>query len=95
MLFFRKNKGMNIELQKFVDEIIEENEFKGPVCGSARYVTDQGSHEFTFHCSSPEARFWDFERGSQEQINAMQHWDQSKREVFISPEDAIRFRSGS
>lgn len=43
---------MNNELQKFVGQIIEENEFKCPVCGSARYVTDQGNHEFTFDCSS-------------------------------------------
>jgi hypothetical protein len=36
---------MNSELQKFVDQIIENREFRCPVCGYARYVTDQGNHE--------------------------------------------------
>ena len=82
---------MNSELQKFVEQIIEKREFRCPVCGSARYVTDQGNHELTFHCSSKEARFWDFERGSHEQLDAKRHWERSKQEVFLSQEDSINF----
>jgi hypothetical protein len=52
------------------------------VCGSPLYNTDRSFHETTFHCSSLEARFWDFERGSEEQVNAKDHWDKSKKEIL-------------
>ena len=84
---------MNTALEKFVIQITENKEFKCPVCGSSRYVTDQGNHELTFHCSSPEARFWDYERGTQEQNCAKQHWDQSMLELFLNMEDVMRFVS--
>jgi hypothetical protein len=48
------------------------------------YATDKGNCELTYHCSSPEARFWDFDRGTAEQALAKQHWDQSIREVFLT-----------
>ncbi len=51
------------------------------VCGSPLYNTDRSFHETTFHCSSAEARFWDFERGTADQANSKDHWDRSKREI--------------
>jgi hypothetical protein len=54
-----------------------------PICGSALYPTDFGSAEITYHCSSPEARFWDYDRGSAELEAAKKHWDQSMREVYL------------
>jgi hypothetical protein len=51
------------------------------VCRSALYNTDQCLSEFIYHCSSPEARFWDFERGSAEQDKSKEHWDLSKMEI--------------
>jgi hypothetical protein len=48
------------------------------------YATDQGNSEITYHCSSAEARFWDFDRGTVEQAQAKKHWDQSIREVFLN-----------
>ncbi|HEY4289487.1 MAG TPA: hypothetical protein VGN00_20440 [Puia sp.] len=55
-----------------------------PICGSTMYATDWGNCEITYHCSSPEARFWDFDRGTKAQHMAKEHWDQSLREVFFS-----------
>ncbi|WP_431215988.1 hypothetical protein ACQ86N_15855 [Puia sp. P3] len=81
---------MNIALSKFVDRLKENQQFKCRICGASKYVTDQGNHELTFHCSSTEARFWDFERGSNEQLKAKQHWDQSKQELFLSATDVMR-----
>ena len=52
------------------------------VCGAILYSTDRGNHETTYHCSSKEAKFWDFERGTAEQIKAKEHWDMSKLDVF-------------
>ena len=54
------------------------------VCGAPMYATDQGNSEITYHCSSAEARFWDFDRGTAEQAQAKKHWDQSIREVFLN-----------
>jgi hypothetical protein len=48
------------------------------------YATDHGNSEITYHCSSPEARFWDFDRGTVAQHQAKEHWDQSIREIFLS-----------
>jgi hypothetical protein len=48
------------------------------------YATDQGNCEITYHCSSPEARFWDFDRGTIDQSMAKKHWDQSIQEVFLT-----------
>ena len=47
------------------------------------YPTDWGNNEVTYHCSSPEARFWDFDRGTKAQHTAKEHWDKSIREVFL------------
>ena len=57
---------------------------KCPVCGSQMYPTDMNNFEITYRCSSPEARFWDFDRGTQAQRISKEHWDQSLREVFLN-----------
>ncbi|TDX01360.1 hypothetical protein [Dinghuibacter silviterrae] len=56
---------------------------KCKVCGAPLYSTDHDNHEITYHCSSPEARFWDFERGTRDQDMAKNHWDQSREEIFL------------
>ena len=53
------------------------------VCGASLYCTDHGYHEITYHCSSENARFWDYERGSAELEQAKEHWEKSKLEIFI------------
>jgi hypothetical protein len=55
---------------------------KCKVCGQHMYSTDWGNREITYHCSSPEARFWDFDRGAPPQAKAKEHWDNSKEEIF-------------
>jgi hypothetical protein len=59
---------------------------KCSICGASLYVTDHGNHEATYHCSSIEARFWDYERGTDEQVNAKEHWDKSRTEIFLKQE---------
>jgi hypothetical protein len=53
------------------------------VCGVVLYATDWGNSEITYHCSSAEARFWDFDRGTSEQAKAKEHWDKSRQEIFL------------
>jgi hypothetical protein len=57
---------------------------KCPVCGSPMYPTDRNNFEITFRCSSPEARFWDYDRGTAAQKVSKDHWDASLREVFLN-----------
>jgi hypothetical protein len=72
---------MNTDYPAFILKEMKSPDFRCPVCGAPLYVTDQGNHEWTFHCSSSAARFWDFPRGSTELRIAKQHWDQSKKEL--------------
>ncbi|HEV2479103.1 MAG TPA: hypothetical protein VGS79_05555 [Puia sp.] len=77
--------------KNYVSHIMQDPGFNCPVCGARRYVTDQGNHELTLHCSSPDARFWDFPRGSAEQLSAKEHWDSSRKDVFLSMEDVLKY----
>jgi hypothetical protein len=69
---------------KNITDIINRPEYFCPICGEKRYITDQSTHELTLHCSSPAAKFWEFERGTLAQILAKKHWDQSRQEVFLN-----------
>lgn len=60
------------------------DDLKCPMCGAALYPTDRTNFEVTYRCSSPEARFWDFDRGTADQHKAKEHWDRSLREVFLN-----------
>lgn len=51
------------------------------ICGSPMYITDQGAFEYTYHCSSDDARFWEFDRGSKDQQKSKDHWDKSKKDI--------------
>jgi len=60
-----------METQKLTNDQEYENIFREMncgICGGPMYATDHGNHEITFHCASGDARFWDFERGSPEQL---------------------------
>jgi hypothetical protein len=81
---------MDSQYAEFIDQLIKKPEFQCPVCGAERYVTDQGNHEVTIHCSSSAAKFWECDRGSLAQTVAKQHWDQSRLELFLTLEDVLR-----
>jgi hypothetical protein len=76
--------------KEYIEGLLDKPDYKCPVCGQKRYVTDHGNHEWTVHCSSPEARFWEFERGSLAQTLARQHWDQSRLDLFFTLDDILR-----
>ncbi|HXD77384.1 MAG TPA: hypothetical protein VN616_06230 [Puia sp.] len=82
---------MNSGYKNFINHIMQDPGYHCPVCGAARYVTDQGNHELTLHCSSLAARFWDYPRGSADQATAIEHWDRSRKDVFLSMEDVLRY----
>lgn len=78
---------------EYMESLLEKQEFRCPVCGEKRYVTDHGNHEWTVHCSSTEARFWEYDRGTLQQTMSKQHWDQSRLDLFFSADDILRNRS--
>jgi hypothetical protein len=53
------------------------------ICGNSLYSTDWGNYQVTYHCSSAEARFWDFDRGTSAQARSKDHWDASREELFF------------
>ena len=61
-------------------------EFKCSICESRMYITDHCYREVILHCSSDEARFWDYNRGSKDQMDAKEHWDKSILEVYKNEE---------
>ena len=81
---------MDSQYAGFIEELLKRPEFQCPVCGKGRYVTDHGNHEVTIHCSSSDAKFWEFDRGSLAQTIAKQHWEQSRLELFLTMEDVLK-----
>jgi hypothetical protein len=75
---------------EYMEALLEKQEFHCPVCGEKRYITDHGNHEWTLHCSSPEAHFWEFERGTLQLTLSKRHWDQSRLDLFFSPDDVLK-----
>jgi hypothetical protein len=60
---------------------------KCKVCGEALYSTDHDNFEVTYHCSSEQARFWEYDRGTHEQNQSKEHWDQSREEICLRKPD--------
>jgi hypothetical protein len=56
-------------------------DLKCSICGSLLYNTDRCLSEFSYHCSSEAAKFWDYERGSKDEEKAKDHWDLSRQEI--------------
>jgi hypothetical protein len=61
---------------------MDNSDIKCSICGSRLYVTDKCLKESTYHCSSKEAMFWTFNRGSIDESNSKSHWDKSRLEVY-------------
>jgi hypothetical protein len=74
--------------------IPDDHKLSCRVCEAPMYVTDHGNHEVTFHCSSEHARFWDYDRGTEDQMKAKEHWDKSRHEVYPNLADAMTVVSG-
>jgi hypothetical protein len=48
--------------------------YKCKVCGSQLYRTDGGGRSVTLQCSSENAMFWNFNRGTKEQAQSHKHF---------------------
>ncbi|MBS1661006.1 MAG: hypothetical protein JST68_08145 [Bacteroidetes bacterium] len=86
---------MDVDHLDLFYKVLQKLSYSCPLCGAPLYVTNYGNYEAILHCSSDEARFWNFERGTQEQIAAKQHWDQSRKELFLTKEDITEYLQGN
>ena len=69
---------MKIKKYKAFNELrVSVKSHKCPVCHGQLYRTDAGGNSVTLQCSSDEARFWNFPRGSDEQKTAHNHFMKS------------------
>ena len=59
--------------------------YKCKVCGTQLYRTDGGGSKITLQCSSDEAKFWNFNRGTKEQNISHKHFTDSM--IHISLEE--------
>lgn len=65
-------------IKNFFNFINESKKLKCSICKSSMYQTDKGGGVKTYHCSSDDARFWDYPRGSSDQSVSKKHWDDSR-----------------
>lgn len=56
---------------------VNDPEHRCKICGSPLYRTDGGGPNVTLQCSSEEAQFWNFNRGSKLQNDAHKHFVES------------------
>ena len=61
----------------------ELNNYRCKICGSPLYTTYKND-KITLQCSSEEAKFWTYERGSKEQKEAHEHF--MKSAIYINKE---------
>ena len=57
--------------------MVKIEKYKCIQCGSYLYRTDAGGLSVTLQCSSDEAKFWNFDRGTKEQHDAHNHFVKS------------------
>lgn len=75
--------------QQFNEELLRLENYKCPICRSELYRTDAGGRNVTLQCSSPEAMFWNFPRGTEDQKKAHDHF--MKSTTYVSSEEWNKF----
>lgn len=61
--------------------MIKLEKYRCSLCGEHLYKTDGGGHVVILQCSSEEAKFWNFDRGTKEQSEAHNHFHKSTMHV--------------
>lgn len=74
-----------MRILRFNEMKILDPSYKCKVCGLQLYRTDGGAPAVTLQCSSDEAKFWNFNRGTKEQNISHKHFMDSM--IHISLEE--------
>jgi hypothetical protein len=84
-----------MRILRFNEMKVLDPSYKCKVCGSQLYRTDGGGNTVTLQCSSDEAMFWNFNRGTKEQNISHKHfmdsithikneeWNQLEKDITI------------
>ena len=86
---------MDVDHIELFYKVLQKLSYNCSVCGAALYVTNYGNYEAILHCSSDAARFWNFDRRTAGQVEAKQHWDHSRKELFLTKEDILEYLNKS
>jgi len=74
-----------MRILRFSEMKVNDPEHRCKICGSPMYRTDGGGPTVTLQCSSDEAKFWNFNRGTKEQSISHKHFIDSM--IHISLEE--------
>lgn len=74
-----------MRILRFNELKVNDPEHRCKICGAPLYRTDAGGPSVTLQCSSDEAKFWNFNRGTKAQNDAHKHFTDSL--VNISHEE--------
>src|ERR1700761_4525341 len=77
---------MEIAYMELARLIVQDADYRCPVCGSPRYITNRIDDEIIIHCSSSHAKFWECPKDTLAETIARNHWDQSKQKLYLSVE---------
>ena len=68
---------------------VTDQNYKCKVCGSELYRTDGGGKTVTLQCSSDEAMFWNFNRGTKEQNLSHKHFTDSSISIPLGEYETL------
>lgn len=60
---------------------VADPEHRCKICGAPMYRTDGGGSRVILQCSSEEAMFWNFNRGTKEQSISHKHFTESTMNI--------------
>jgi hypothetical protein len=74
-----------MRIKRFNEMKVNDPEHRCKICGAPMYRTDSGGPTVTLQCSSDEAKFWNFNRGTKLQNDSHKHFTDSM--IHISLEE--------
>lgn len=85
MDYYKKITNEKMKILRFnqINEELLNDEHKCSICGSSLYRTDAGGIYAILQCSSDDAKFWNFGRGTEEQKKSHDHFVKSTIKVPI------------
>lgn len=63
-----------MRILRFNELKVNDPEHRCKICGAPLYRTDGGGKSVTLQCSSDDAKFWNFNRGTKEQHDSHKHF---------------------
>ena len=78
-----------MRIKRFNEMKVNDPDHRCKICGSPMYRTDGGGTTATLQCSSDEAKFWNFNRGTKEQHDSHKHFTDSMVHISLDEWDHL------